>query len=207
MTTITFSENHDSLLMPFEDGMPLAAMGDPRHQALKWVYSLGKFPCDHVVVVGLGSGFHISALADLDPTVKITVVDSREALTPVFKSQFPELKDRVNIVIASSSEELQKSATYSEVITDRAFVVSFKDCWGAQAELFSEFFSLLAGRTVESVKFHLEQLGMDMKSQNLNFTSEKASMLTLLDVMPLVEKSDLDESKKQIFRTLSELVK
>jgi len=205
MTTISFSENHESKFVAFEEGKTLASLRDPHGEALKWVYSLGAFPTKHVVVVGLGSGFHVSALADLDPNLKITVVDSREPLVSVFKSQFPELKDRVHVLIASNKDDLMSSQLFHEVILDRAFVLSFRECWGMQAALFSEFFAHLTGRSVDSVKIHLEDFGINMKALYLD--SDSAKLLSIKDVLPVIEASVLAEQKKQLFRALGELVK
>ncbi|HEX7675402.1 MAG TPA: hypothetical protein VF412_14600 [Bdellovibrio sp.] len=200
---ISFSENHESSLISFEEGQALASLRDPRGEALKWVYSLGAFPSNHIVVIGLGSGFHISALADLDPGVTITVVDSREALIPVFRSQFPELDGRVNILIAENVQDLVRSDLYSDVVRDRAYVLSFRECWGNQVSLYSEFFAHLTGRSAESVKYHFEEFGINMKA--LYFQNN--NLLSIKDVLPVVEASVMPENKKQIFRALGELVK
>ncbi|WP_413586344.1 hypothetical protein [Bdellovibrio sp. HCB274] len=201
---ITFSENQDSSLIAFEAGAALASLGQPREEALKWTYSLGPIPSSHVVIIGLGSGFQVEALADLDPSVQITVVDSRDALVPVFRSQFPDLAERVQIVIADSVQDLMKNDVYADVVANRAYVVSFRESWGQQMDLFAEFFGHLTGRTVEAVKYHLEDLQMNMKS--LYFQNNN-SLLSIKDILPVVEASQVAEEKKQIFRMLGELVK
>lgn len=203
MSMITFSENHESTLIPFEEGQALASLRDPRSEALKWVYSLGAFPSQHIVVIGLGAGFHISALADLDPSVQITVVDCRESLIPVFKSQFPDLADRINILIADNVQELMKSDLYKDVVHDRAYVLSFRECWGKQVQKFSQFFAHLTGRSADGVRYHFEEFGMNMKALYL----EQNSLLSIKDVLPVVEASVMSEDKKQLFRVLGELVK
>ncbi|WP_168196534.1 hypothetical protein [Bdellovibrio sp. ZAP7] len=203
MSMITFSENHESSLISFEAGTPLANITQPREEALKWTYSLGPIPSSHVVVIGLGSGFHIEALADLDHDVQITVVDSRDSLIPVFRSQFPELAERVQIVIADNVQDLMKNDIYADVVATRAYVVSFRESWGEQMDLFSEFFGHLTGRTVEAVKYHLQDLQMNMKS--LYF--QNTTLLSIKDILPVVEGSQVAEEKKQIFRMLGELVK
>jgi hypothetical protein len=200
---ITFSENHESSLISFEAGTALANVNTPREEALKWTYSLGPIPSSHVVIVGLGSGFHVEALADMDQDIKITVVESRDSLLPVFRSQFPELADRVEIVIADNVQDLMKNDIYASVVADRAYVVSFRECWGEQTQLFAEFFGHLTGRSVEAVKYHLDDLQMNMKS--LYF--QNTNLLSIKDILPVVESSQVAEEKKQIFRMLGELVK
>ncbi|HWU44222.1 MAG TPA: hypothetical protein VN132_12310, partial [Bdellovibrio sp.] len=182
MSQITFSENHESSLIAFDEGQALASLQDPRAEALKWVYSLGAFPSNHVVIVGLGSGFHVSALADLDADVRITVVDSRSALVPVFRSQFPELTDRVNILIAENTQDLLKSDLYGDIVKDRAYVLSFRECWGTQMNLFSDFFAHLTGRAPEAVKYHFQEFEINMKA--LYFKNDQ--LLSIKDILPVV---------------------
>lgn len=203
MAMITFSENHESALVAFEEGHALASLRDPRGEGLKWAYSLGVIPSEHVVVAGLGAGFHIAALADVDAQLKITVVESRESLIPVFRSQFPELAERVEVVVVQNVSDLFKTDLYQEIIHNRPYVLSFKECWGAQSSFFAELFAHMTGRSVESVKYHFEEFSINMKA--LYFNSKQ--LLSIKDVLPVVEASVMPENKKQIFRVLGELVK
>jgi hypothetical protein len=203
MSFITFSENHESDLISFEDGQSLASLTNPRGEALKWVYSLGAMPTSHIVIVGLGSGFQVEALADLSPEVRITVVDSRASLVPVFRAQFPDLADRVEIVIAENGAELMKSDLFKEVIQGQCYVISFQECWGPQAQAFTDLFAHLTGRSLESIQYHFQDLGINMKA--LYFDHSK--LISIKDFLPVVEASGTAEKNKQIFRTLGELVK
>lgn len=203
MSMITFSENHESSLVAYEEGRSLASLQDPQGEALRWVYSLGVLPSQHVVVVGLGSGFHVAAMADIDPNVRITVVESRESLIQVFRSQFADIADRVEIIVAQSSRELRNSELFENVLQNRAYVVSFRECWASQEILFTEFFAHLTGRSLDSVRYHLGELGINMKALYL----EPSGLHSLTEVMPVIEAAAFDESKKQIFRALGELVK
>lgn len=203
MSMITFSENHESCLIAFEDGEPLASLRDPREEGLKWVYSLGAIPTSHVVIVGLGSGFHVAALSELDPELKITVVESRESLTPVFRAQFPELRDRVEVVVVKEASDVLKSDLLQEIIQNRSYVLSFRESWGNQIELLSQTFSHLTGRSVESLKYHFADFGVNIKALYL----KPKHLLSIKDIMPIVEAAPLHSKQKQIFRILDELVK
>ncbi len=203
MSMISFSENHESSLIAFEDGQALASTRDPRAEGLKWAYSLGAIPTKQVVVVGLGTGFHLAALADVDPDVQITVIESRESLVPVFRSQFPELADRVRVIIAQNVNDLVKTDVFEEVIHERAYVLSFRECWGQQENLFSDMFGHLTGRSVESLKYHFAEFGINVKALFL----PRNQLLSIHDVSPVIEASSMPETNKQIFRVLGELVK
>ncbi len=201
MNSIHFSQNWQNFLIAYENGSSLCSKTDPQGEALRWVYSLGNIPTDHVVVIGLGAGFHVAALADIHPNIKITVVDNREALVSVFRSQFKDIEDRVEVVIASESRDLLRSDTYADITNRRCFVLSFCESWGEQDDLMSSFFAHATGRTVEAVKYHLSNLGMNMKS----FYFESQNLVNMLEIIPAIEKSDLDQGSKQIFRALGEL--
>lgn len=203
MSAITFSENHESALVSFEEGLALSSLREPREQGLKWAYSLGAIPSNHVIVVGLGSGFHVAALADVDPDVQITVVETRDALLPVFRAQFDDLQDRVEVVFIENAEDVFKNETLQEAMGERAYVLSFQECWGQQRALFSEVFSHLTGRSIESVKYHFEEFGVNIKALHL----QSQQLASIKDILPSVESSALQENKKQIFKVLGELVK
>lgn len=203
MSAVTFSENHDSHLISYEAGSPLVSLQDPQGQALKWVYSLGTLPTDHIIVVGLGSGFHISALADFDASLKISVVDNREGLFRVFQSQFPELRDRVNLISLQNADEVFRSEIFEELPKTVPYVVSFVECWGEQEEFFNEVFAHLSGRSLDSIKYHFHEFGINIKAAFL----KNQNFLSLKDVHAVIEGSRMAENKKQIFRVLNELVK
>lgn len=203
MSIITFSENHESSLIAFEAGRALANFSNPQAEALRWSYSLGSLPARHVIIVGLGAGFHVAALADLDPDLKITVVDNRPGLLPVFRSQFSELSERVEVVIFQNAEDLFKTELYQEVLNQRCFVLSFQECWGENSTIFANAFAHLTGRSIESVKSHFEEFGINIKA----VYRQNKSMLSIKDVLPAVEASQATETQKNVFRTLGELVK
>lgn len=203
MSIITFSENHDGSLVPFEDGESLVSLSDPRGQALKWVYSLGSIPSDHVVVVGLGAGYHIEALADIYPQLNITVVDSRPSLASVFKSQFPDVANRVTLEFLDTADDLFKRDLFEDVQKNRSYVLSFRECWGQQGALFSELFAHLTGRSLESVRYHFQEFGFNIKALFL----DPKKMISMKDLMPAIESASIPDTQKQMFRVLRELVK
>ena len=200
---ITFSENQDADLIAYEDGIPLAQAHDPKAQGLKWVYSLGNIPASHVIVMGLGSGFHIAALAELDVKLKITVIETRESLVRVFRSQFPDLSARVDVLVIEKPTDIFKTDFFQEILSERPFVLSFQECWGRQGDLFAELFAHATGRSLESVKYHFQEFGIDIKSS----FAVPVGLVSLKEMMNSIEASSLRENKKQIFRVLGELVK
>lgn len=203
MSGVTFSENHEGSLISFEAGQALVSLRDPQGQGLKWAYSLGAMPTSHVIVVGLGSGFHVAALADVDPNLKITVIENRESLLRVFWSQFPELENRVEILTLQKAQDIFKTDLFTEILNQAPYVLSFIESWGEQSDFFTEVFAHLSGRSLESIKYHFQEFGINIKAAFL----KNKELMSLKDVFPAIESSNVVESKKEIFRVLNELVK
>lgn len=203
MSLISFSENNEFDLIAYEDGKSLCSALDPRGEALKWVYSLGHLPTQNIVIMGLGSGFHVAALAELDPTLSITVVETRASLIPIFRSQFADIADRVQITVVETVADVFKTEAYAEVLAHKSFVLSFRECWGTQTQEFSTLFAHMVGRSTESVRYHLEEIGINMKS----LFYQGSHLLSIKDILPMVEAAASNEQAKQNFRVLGELVR
>lgn len=200
MSSVTFSENHKSLLISFEDGRALLNTQDPQGEGLRWVYSLGAIPTNEVVVVGLGSGFHIAALLDVQENLTVKVVESRDSLVRIFENQFPDIMDRVEIITVQKAQDLFRTDFFNEVLEQRPYVLSFRECWGSQGDFFSEVFAHLTGRSIESVRYHFEEFGINIKSTFNN-------LLSLKEVLPSLNAEQMSSIDRQVFGVLGELVK
>lgn len=203
MGFISFSENTEKNMIAFEEGLALCDIRDPQQQALKWVYSLGSFPSSSVVVVGLGSGFHVAALADLDPHLKITVIETRLSLLRMFQTQFPELQEQVEVILVQEPHDIFKTHFFQEILATKPYVLSFQECWGHGKGAFTQLFAHLTGRSAASVQYHFEELEINVKALG----GITASLHSLKDMMPAVLGSSLSEVDKLAFRTLGEMVK
>ena len=201
MTQIHFSQNCQDFLIPYEEKKNLCSVSDPQGEGLRWAYSFGSLPTKHIVIVGLGAGFHVAALADIHPDIRITVIDNRESLVPIFKAQFEDIQDRVEILIAQESRDLLQSDLYKEIVENRSFVLSFFESWGYQEEVLSTLFAHATGRTLESVRFHLSEMNMNLKAMN----TASLELMTLPELLPAIESSDMNVDSKQIFKMLGEL--
>jgi hypothetical protein len=203
MSHVTFSENHHGQMIAFEDGVALCSFRDPQSEGLKWSYSLGHVPSKKIIIVGLGSGFHVAALADVYPELDITVLETRVSLLTMFRSQFPDLLNKVNVQIVDTPSDVLKSSFIAEILLEKPYVVSFRECWGNETEKFSTIFSHATGRSLDSLKYHFVEFGIDIKSMG----SAKKELLSIKDVLPNCENSSMREQDQLAMRVLGELVK
>ncbi len=176
MSVLTFSENNERVLVPFENGAPLANFNKPLEQGLKWTYSIGKLGTKDLVILGLGGGFHITALLDMDPSLRITVVEFRSSLVSRFRNQYSEYADRVTICELQDIQDIFNTSCFSLEDGTNPLVISFQESWGDHFEKFAIIFSYLTGRTEESLMFHLKEHGITVKARmNADFFNKNNS--------------------------------
>ena len=170
MSVLTFSENNEKVLVPFENGSPLANFNKPLEQGLKWTYSIGKLGTKDLVILGLGGGFHITALLDMDPSLRITVVEFRSSLVSRFRNQYSEYADRMTICELQDIQDIFNISCFSMDSVVNPLVISFQESWGDHFEKFAIIFSYLTGRSEESLMFHLKEHGITVKARmNVDF--------------------------------------
>lgn len=165
MSVISYSENSERLLIPFDGDKALADFNQPFAQGLKWAYGLGKIGSEELVVLGLGGGFHIAALLDTHPGVKLTVIEFRSSLVNRFKHQFSEYLDRVEICELQTVEDLKGGLHFLKDPTSESLVLSFQECWGENYGQFLEVFSQLSGKTQDYLNYHIRELEVTVKAR------------------------------------------
>ena len=165
MGTIVFSENRHAFMIPYEDGEALCNPSTPQEEGAKWVYSLGRLPTDHVVVLGLGAGHHIAALKDIYPHLQITVIERRDNLLQMFRNQYPELWNEIEVVCLDSVSSVTAQAFYQRIVEEHSYVISFRESWGVHCGFYTELFAAATGRSVISLNYHFREIGMNLKSR------------------------------------------
>lgn len=156
---VVFSENTQGLLIPSQNGKNLCDFRDPQVEALKWVYSLGNIQDSHLIVLGLGGGHHIDALLQVYPKLNITVLESRDSLLQIFKTQYTDLADKVEVRIVDRDSDI------SNFMGLKATVVSFIACWCDETETYISILSELSGRSEVFLKYQICEMGLETKSQ------------------------------------------
>ena len=123
MGIITFSENSNSQLIPFDDGLELCSFNSPGDEAKKWVNAIDKiFP--RIVVIGLGSGFHIDELLNKFQGIEVLVIETRANLIGPFRAKFPNSKN-VQIQIVENFGDLAEFMIFEELIHNNFSLACF----------------------------------------------------------------------------------
>jgi hypothetical protein len=207
MSTLSFSENQEGYLIPQEDGQMLCDFQNPHDEAEQWARQQDANIGNEVVVLGLGAGFHIKALREAHPFLKIHVVECRDSLLPIFKKQVQSEVE--NYHVFHSLESLLESEFFNKVIAKTMPVYFLKKSWGAQEDLFYSLWKNLTGRSVYAIARHFANLGIEIDEPTLLNLKQTEKPLTIKDATDIVINSETETAKENrgYFEALRELLR
>lgn len=149
-TVIEWRSNKNGDLIAFENSNALCDMHQAREQAFAWARAI---QFDRAIIVGLGSGFHISALRELNPGKEIIVIDCRTALIGFYQRQMRDIE----FINEQSLDSLKKSKRIHELMEASSEKFIFKPALGCQNKFLEEIFWFLNLRTTEALSFYTEK--------------------------------------------------
>jgi hypothetical protein len=199
---INFAENTEGFLIPFENERSLVAQ-DPWSQAREWCREILVIDKE-CIVVGLGAGFHLAEMIQQKRLSKVYVVDSRPGLVNIFRSQFPELADIVQIILVEDSQSLLQHEIMEEVIEKSLSVFAFTPCWPENDTVFRSFHRHLCGRSAESLELFFKSRGLKKDIQIRDETGKR--YLTIKDLEILIQEEVPAYLRLNCFRILKELI-
>ncbi len=199
---LCFSENAEGFLIPHENNLSLTGK-DPVLEAEQWCRDtlvLDK-TC---VVVGLGAGFHIAELVKQKKMEKVFVVDTRPGLMNMFRKQFPELHEKVEIIILENGDSLLAHEIMDEVIEHNMSALAFAPCWPKNDLSLRTFHRHLSGRSKESLNLFLKKYGIKKDIQIKDETGQR--YLNIKDLELLIQEDVPSYLRLNCFRILKELI-
>lgn len=207
MTTISFSENKEGYLLPLENGHLLCDFENPNEEAEAWAAQQDVKISNEIVVLGLGAGFHIKALKEAHPYLKIHVVECRDQLLPIYKKQVSS--ETENYHRFHSLDALLESEFFNKVIARTLPVYFFRKSWGAQEDLFYSLWKNLTGRSVYAIARHFANLGVEIDETTLVNLKQTETPLTIKDATDIVINSSTETAKesRNYFEALRELLR
>lgn len=128
-----------------------------RQNGLKWAYSFGKITSKNVIVLGRYDSNKIDALKEIDKDFNIISV-SLESKNHTSNSD----------VVFSNADEILGSELYKTILDKKPMVLSDRELWSEKSEEYTKAFAHLTGRSAESLRMHLIDLGVDVKATHLN---------------------------------------
>ena len=182
------------------EGLPLCSTRDPQSEASRWLSTITP-TADHCWVLGLGSGYHVQALAQKYRNLVISVIDHREPLRKSFEDKFPQLRSQVLVEIVRSEEELLMSKSFALFGQNQSSNHIFRPAVQKVDELYLLFSKSLRGQTRQSFLVLMDMFGIEISTDALNgihdFQIKEISK-------SLAGRSEKEEQR--IIRVLRELV-
>ncbi len=176
---------------------------DPVQEAQKWCQD-SLIMDSSCIVVGLGNGFHIAEIVEQKKMMKVFVVDHRPGLMNMFRKQFPELKNIVEIVILESSDRLLRHEIMDQVIRENLSALAFTPCWPKNDNLLATFHRHLSGRSRESLEMFFKKYGIRKDIQIKDESGQR--YLNIKDLEILIQEDVPSYLRLNCFRILKELI-
>lgn len=207
MSIISFTENTEGYLIPFENGKVLCDFHHPLEEAQKWVGEQDFTISNEIVILGLGAGFHLKVIKEAYPYLKIHLVEVRDQLLPIYKKQIQSQVD--NYSCFQSLDALLDSEIFETVLVKSLPVYFLRNSWGAQEDLFYSLWKNLTGRSVYAIAKHFANLGVEIDEGTLVSLKQSEKPLTIKDATDLIVQSDSKEAQESrgYFETLKELLR
>lgn len=190
------------------DGRLLASRFDPIKEAQEWLNGRGDFLANirTVIVLGLGSGHHISALLQ-KTSARILVLEANEEIFEAGQSiqSFDPLKVRIEHV--TSAKALRSSDAVKAAVKESFVVLVHPASQAVNSELYESCRTQLLGRDWGSLnwQWHLTGSPAFDSTPRIDAKSEEALTIYDLEQTELVQNSE--EREKLLFKALRELVK
>jgi len=207
MTNIAFSENPEGYLITSENEMQLCDFTKPQEEAEKWNSEQNLGIGNEIVLLGLGAGFHLRALQEAHPYLKIHVVECRDQLLPIYKKQIRSEIESYHCF--HNLEELLDSELFELAIAKSLPVYFMRRSWGAQEDLFYSLWKNLTGRSVYAIARHFANLGLEIDETTMAHLKETEMPLTIKEATEIVIKSESPKAQEQrsYFEALRELIR
>lgn len=207
MNSVSFSENAEGYLIPYEDAKALCDFINPLEEAERWLATQDLTISNEIVLLGLGAGFHLKILQEAHPYLKIHVIECRDQLLPIYKKQIGSHLE--NYSCFQSLEALLDSDVFETTIVKSLPVYFLKKSWGSQEDLFYSLWKNLTGRSVYAIAKHFANLGIEIDEGTLSSLKQSEKPLSIKEATEIIVKSDCLAAKETrgYFETLRELLR
>lgn len=203
------------------DGRATASLVDPVREAQTWVTAqVEKYKNElrpgrsarPIVVLGIGSGYHIVALAATTGR-RIYAVDTETACLGFARSILGDaINDRVELLAFSSpiaEADLFEDRTMRQVLTSSYTLLRHKPTFVRQGHAMTELENWIVGRTPAAFAAHLRlrpEIAAAFNSQRAGQIAN-AKLVSIKDLVGIWDVTSEPRVERRLFRVLEELVK
>lgn len=190
------------------NGKLLASSVDAQKEASAWVERNGAqlSQVKNVIVLGVGCGYHLSALQLKRPEIKIVAVDLVEELISFTRSQHSIELANVKFICAKSIDELMSSKEICMAVRDFYTVLSFSPAQISSETVYQGYREFLSARNINGFQFVLKNR-VEMQQQ-FDFPKIHAHSGELLSIKTLMQYCHPSQNTQAglLIKTLREFV-
>lgn len=194
------------------NGRNLSSERDPIKEAQSWVHLQSELiaGAPTIIVLGLGSGFHLAQLRREWPECQIIAIESRQSIAEtIWESTSSDLSE-IDVVVANDMDALMSHALIRQAVKHRYALLMHPSCYITDKEFYREAKKFLLARDLKSLRFFIEQraeLKHVFDFEALVADSKKKEILSIKD-LPLQKLSVGKISASHFaFFALMELIK
>lgn len=194
------------------NGKFLCSRVDPHKEAEQWIHQVTKEvgQVKNLIVLGLGCGFHIEALRRHRPNANILVIERFKEVVDFYKNQYQESFKSISVICVESLTDILNSAHMQLAVKEWYTVLPHQPSYFMDRQFYSAVKSALNGRSLQSLRFILEQRPLYKKIISVEsiFSQNDGEPLGLKTLAESV-KADLVGSSREamLISTLRELIK
>lgn len=176
---LEWRSNKNQQLVAFENQMPLCHFENPQEEARQWVASnASQIKNDpKIVVIGVGSGYHLDELAKTYPYSQIVAIDCRIQITSFLSRKMKNIE----FISFTDLAELAKSPRLQDLMNGKSVKLTFQPAYGFQKKMLDEIHYFLNIRTQEALAAYLnrEITGPNNVLMNMRHLFENAKVTDL----------------------------
>lgn len=206
MIEIVYAEDGEKVIR--YDGRLLASRFNPKKEAQDWLGGRGEFLANvrTVIVLGLGSGHHISALLE-KTSARILVLEANEEIFEAGQrlQNFDPMKVRIEHV--TSAKALRSSDAVKAAVKESFVVLAHPASLSVNGDLYESCRAQLLGRDWGSLSWQWNLTGAPAFDTNPRVDSKTQEALTIYDLEQTELVQNSEEREKLLFKALRELVK
>jgi len=205
---ITIENSRTGLPVLKKDDRFLASSIDPLREAQAWAAKVltGIDPQESLIVLGLGSGYHVSLLKELSPRSEVIVIENDPEVIAQVLSILPQLHD-LAIIRVPDWTKLNENRTFCDAVGGLYRVAPHGPSCQIEKSYYKAVTALLLGRDKLSflhlVKARPELLGLLNPTSLVEFQDDNISIKTL---QKLFSPAALTSRERRIWRVLEELI-
>ncbi|MGE3972898.1 MAG: hypothetical protein AB7F59_00075 [Bdellovibrionales bacterium] len=196
------------LWIPLWNGALLHSQKNPQREANLWLEQQKNLleGVHTAFVLGLAGGFHIQALQEYNPQLKIVVIESHEAFVTLASPLVRSLQSRALVFTQIDPHMLLKNKNIEEDLKRTFCVLEYRQATKLDPDYYRHVKAALCGRDWKSFNHHVKLRGQGWMNQ-YNFIEKSDSLISIKPIADEIQNQKIVTPEMMQWLCIRELVK